>query len=1063
MKINNLKKYIGLCGLAVVSTSVQAQAIGFETQDYKALGVYDTWEQSPFRTGELQGNVAVVDNHLVTEDVNTSAKILGIQRSRFGSNTFGAKIDLNETFELTATVKYAHVMIHKPNQGRVMLIGLGKKANRAEQSNQVEQFWSYPVNDVKAGEWFDAVFPIKGNGGIDIYSLVLVPDCEAPHTLDADFVVYIDDIVINDDLRPRVGLGDYPVNFSSDAEWSRDDRKITGVNFNGGSDGNQTISISESELQGLMTKFETPFKAKAGDRITPSFGYTSGWMHGYVYLDKNKDGQFSAAVDGNDILDSSTDLVAYSLYRSGESGNGHNSAGNIVYESNNGFNVLNPPAFTIPSDLTPGIYRMRYKIDWNNIDPGGCINSSNHILNNGGGIVDVLLNIHADEVNVNQDNRNGEILVASTGETINNNRIPFGQDFKIKMNPSNGFEYNGIRVRHGYNLSGDSLVKSNPQYRDEYFYIDQFDTSDNTFTIPGRVIDGDVLIEGLFVEQGTGMHRTNVTYNITLNGKVISTQQHTVMSGNAYPEVTIATEASSDYYTITGIPEGAVPDEDTVIDLVLTQNLPFETSTAIDENTVWHNLYISASKNQLAHAPGVSYIDVTAGASGDNARWAFIGDIINGFKIVNRGTGEGYILSSSTNVTSSNDGQVFAIMTSEPVADTNNTYWIPTKSTSLSGEDGFFLHQLGYPTHRMNVRDNRLAYWVSGAGAGSTFTVSVFDESIPDIDYCTPSPVSGRAVSGGKTNRTDRYLSNVVLTDGVSSVTIAGGGTSSGRNVVVDRTSTIFVTEPGKTVTVNGTGLGFWVNTFLYVDFGLDGFTIEDLVFGNYQAGVSNKPTVEFTFTIPEGTPSGYYRARYFNDWNNTDPCYYGNAGDDNGELAMDFWIKVVNYGNVTFDVSGDGTIEGWSHLDSETGRPSANAVAVDHGASITTGTGSKVGFIFIPDADRMLTAVIISNGTDETFTLQDHSDHFIAIESVGAGDAYANAKSFLLSPVSGNVNVAATFDEDSGSIESIFGDEADGPIEYYNIQGMRIDAANLVPGVYIVRRGNKTAKIYIF
>lgn len=313
--MNILKKYIGLCGLALLPAAIQAQTIGFDTEDYAAIGVYDTWEQSPFRTGELQGNVAVVDNHLQSE-ANSSEKMLGVQRSRFGSNTFGVKIDLKNTFELTATTKYVHVMMHKPQAGRVMLIGLGKKSNRAEQSNQVEQFWSYPVNDVKTDEWFDAVFPIKGNGGIDIYSLVVVPDCEAPHNLGADFVAYIDDIVINNDLKPRVGLEDYSVNFASDAAWGRDDRKITGVQFNGGSDGNQSIAISSSELKGYMLKFDTQFKAKAGDNITPKVGYNAGWMHTYVYIDKGKDGQYSAAVTDGDLLDTTTDLVAYSLYRS---------------------------------------------------------------------------------------------------------------------------------------------------------------------------------------------------------------------------------------------------------------------------------------------------------------------------------------------------------------------------------------------------------------------------------------------------------------------------------------------------------------------------------------------------------------------------------------------------------------------------------------------------------------------------------------------------------------------------------------------------------------------------
>ena len=126
-----MKKYILLLAVFAMSLSVSAQTISFETADYKRLGIYDTWEASPFRTGQLAGNYAVVDNHLNAVDnvlgyaPNPSAKMLAVQRSRFGSNTFGVRIDLNETFELTPTTKYLHVMVNRPYSGRVMVVGLG--------------------------------------------------------------------------------------------------------------------------------------------------------------------------------------------------------------------------------------------------------------------------------------------------------------------------------------------------------------------------------------------------------------------------------------------------------------------------------------------------------------------------------------------------------------------------------------------------------------------------------------------------------------------------------------------------------------------------------------------------------------------------------------------------------------------------------------------------------------------------------------------------------------------------------------------------------------------------
>jgi hypothetical protein len=35
-------------------------------------------------------------------------------------------------------------------------------------------------------------------------------------------------------------------------------------------------------------------------------------------------------------------------------------------------------------------------------------------------------------------------------------------------------------------------------------------------------------------------------------------------------------------------------------------------------------------------------------------------------------------------------------------------------------------------------------------------------------------------------------------------------------------------------------------------------------------------------------------------------------------------------------------------------------------------------------------------------------------------------------------------------------------PIEYYNLHGVRVNAENLTPGIYITRQGAKTAKVLI-
>ena len=54
--------------------------------------------------------------------------------------------------------------------------------------------------------------------------------------------------------------------------------------------------------------------------------------------------------------------------------------------------------------------------------------------------------------------------------------------------------------------------------------------------------------------------------------------------------------------------------------------------------------------------------------------------------------------------------------------------------------------------------------------------------------------------------------------------------------------------------------------------------------------------------------------------------------------------------------------------------------------------------------------------------------------------------------------------DSSISSIEDIQSEIASplAPIEYYNLNGVKVNADNLVPGIYITRQGNKTSKVLI-
>lgn len=490
----NNKRYIGLAAL-MLSLGATAQTnktlCDFETEDsYASVGVYDTWANSPFRTGVLNGNAAVVSNHLNEVDAvlgyapNTSSYILGVQRSRFGSNTFGALVGLKTPFALTKTQQYVHVMIYTPKETSVMLIGLGNRDDRPSQSPLTEQFWSTATSKVTAGQWSDAVFPISGANGITIRNLLVVVDRNSTHDMTDDYAAYIDNIVLSDSKTPFFSSTPYPINYDEATTLSRSDRYTSSIGLTS-ADGTQTATVDQQTSKKLYIKrLDNCFLAKPGETVTPTIGYNGSWMAGYAYIDKGNDGTFNVTYTDDAITDQG-DLMSYALFKN------YTSKGTYVSGSPDN----NPPSFTIPSDLTPGIYRMRYKIDWDNVDPGGNPGPSNKITDNGGVIVDTRINVHGTTVNLSRavdglgGGLNGDILLAD-GTPVTDKTAPFGEALKVKVAPANGFRFSHVLIRHGYNLEKDSMMYENLQWKEEC--VDASAFTDNEYTIPASMVDGDL-------------------------------------------------------------------------------------------------------------------------------------------------------------------------------------------------------------------------------------------------------------------------------------------------------------------------------------------------------------------------------------------------------------------------------------------------------------------------------------------------------------------------------------------------------------------------------------------
>ena len=483
-------------------TSSAQTTITFDSEDYKSISVYDKWEESPFRTGALTGNAGVTENPDVSVDEvlgiapNSTGKVVALQRSRFGSNAFGVRIDLKEPIRMTKQLQYIHVMTYlkdKPADSRMMVIGLGKRIEESWswQTGEEEQFWAITNINVAPKEgWQDIVVSFKGfsyskeenaNSGIDIYSLVIVPDVRSPHADNADWVAYFDEIVVDNNPDKRFSTDKYALTYDKDAARTRKDRSLNSVGLT--SDGvNYTSAANTGKVYTDNTTISV-FSAKAGAQVQPTFNYSGSWMSAYVYVDWNNNGKFEYEINDNGTPADGSEIVSYSAYQVGNTW--YKSDGTTVGNGNTiGGGV---PSFTIPAGTEPGLYRMRYKVDWNSIDPAG----SSTVVSDGGGYVDLMLDVHGDKVTVSASQLNGDIVLAADESALQGYVTSYGEPLEVKDIPAPGFIQNGFALKYGYNVNAAEQLddNGNPNWI-EVNVPQNAIAADGTYTIPAEYIRG---------------------------------------------------------------------------------------------------------------------------------------------------------------------------------------------------------------------------------------------------------------------------------------------------------------------------------------------------------------------------------------------------------------------------------------------------------------------------------------------------------------------------------------------------------------------------------------------
>ena len=369
----------------------------------------------------------------------------------------------------------------------------------------------------------------------------------------------------------------YTVNFDKTAYSTHSGRVLNSFSLQQTGKDKQTESVSASRAA-YEDHTSKVFTVEAGSELTASFNYSGEWMNGYIYIDRDNDGEFSYKEGQWD--QAGTDLVAYSFYTTlanpkVNDGNGYNSTGASV--SGNDRSNVNPPSFTAPTE--PGTYRIRFKIDWNCILPGG----SSDILSDGGGVWDATLNVVAAKPEVKEEKSFTDAISMVVGdmsevagqaqvtikemtdETISMTLAVVGQEgaeytasgfTKTVDTEKNRTTYNGK-----INVDGDDFDVTALVYTDgaeklymvakgaEYNYVVGTNpdaptvVSDKTYTSNLRIYDGEEPVVEETEAQVNVTKYSDDTYKITLKDvSLLNQTSDLVFVGNALVDETAAAD-----------------------------------------------------------------------------------------------------------------------------------------------------------------------------------------------------------------------------------------------------------------------------------------------------------------------------------------------------------------------------------------------------------------------------------------------------------------------------------------------------------------------------------------
>lgn len=280
----------------------------------------------------------------------------------------------------------------------------------------------------------------------------------------------------------------------------------------------------------------------------------------------------------------------------------------------------------------------------------------------------------------------------------------------------------------------------------------------------------------MFVEKADpdAVQEVTVNYNFTYGGEVKYTQSTTTLVGEEYPAITVALP-----YGVSATKPAGVIDAGDVVDgvvkttIVLTENLPFVPAADYASIKNWYYIQMHSSAGYGKYLQDadtyIEWADATVNASEiDSYTWAFVGNVFDGFKLVNYAAGE----TKGVNSTGSGNPALGDFATA--------TLW-QIKASSVNPDAEHFCFQYPGSDQYMNAQSGKVAFWGS-ADQGSTMWVTERDLSgatelqavIDQVEAFLETGVAGGTTVGYLTSESVDNV-NTALTAAKAAVTSKEG------------------------------------------------------------------------------------------------------------------------------------------------------------------------------------------------------------------------------------------------------------------------------------------------